>query len=116
MHLTRLVIERWLGRMTELATSTPPWLHAELGDQPGRDERLAAGDLQQREKVLTHARLDVDSELVFLNHEQRDLLGNLAHCLFTDPIQLTGPRCGVRSRGLDSNSTPQQTDDLFVFG
>jgi hypothetical protein len=78
---------------------------AKLGAQPGRDDRLYARDLQQWKEVLADAGLDVGAQLALVIHEQRDLLCNLAHRLFADPIQLTGARCGVRTRGLDASSS-----------
>ena len=69
--------------------------HAEFGDQPGSNDWLDAGDLQQREELLANARLDVGAELTLLIHEQPNLLGNLAHCLFPNPIQLASSRSAV---------------------
>jgi hypothetical protein len=69
--------------------------HAEFGDQPGSNDRLYAGDLQQREELLTNAGLDVGAELALLIHEQPNLLGNLAHCVFPNPIQLASSGSAV---------------------
>jgi hypothetical protein len=88
---------------------------AKLGDQAGSYDWLDAGDVQQREEVLTHAGFNIGAELAFLIHEQCDLLCNLAYRLFANPIQLSGPRCRIRSRGLDANPAPQRTNDVFVF-
>lgn len=88
---------------------------AEFGDQPASDDRLYAGDLQQRKEVLMNGGLDVGAELAFLIHEQRDMLGDLTHGLLSDSIQLAGPGRNARTRGLDANSTPQRTNDVLVF-
>jgi len=103
------------GQYSDLRYAEARARQTELGDQPGGYDRLDAGDVQQRKEVLTNAGLDIGAELAFLIDEQPDLLGNLAHRLFADPIQRADPRCRIRSRGLDANPTPQRTNDVFVF-
>jgi hypothetical protein len=80
--------------------------HAEFGDQPGSDDRLDGSDLQQREELLPNARLDVGAELTLLIDEEPNLLGNLAHGLFPNPIQLASSGSTVLASCLETNTAP----------
>lgn len=92
--------------------------HAEATEQYGGNNRLPALDRQQRHEVLTHAGLDVGAKLKLplLVHKQCDLLGDLAHGLFTCTFELAKARRREGTSGPSSTLAAQRADDLTLLG